>query len=212
LQLQMGGLQLGNAQREREQEEAATLESRRALETELKGSIGKAQELADLNDELEGTVLETGQPFGDVYRSVISGGAPIVEALGFDATSARELASKFQRLKKLSTSFTLGLIDQLKINGVTDSKLEALRDATMNVGTSPGANRLAIADALKLALDTADIKGIDLEGREEAEALLHRLKGRGVDEADEPILDVPAAGRAVSDAARRVIKFADLPD
>src|SRR5690606_38112716 len=125
VQLQLQSFQLDEVRRKREAEERTEAEQRRGLAVETKATFKKAIELAQLNDRLENTALETGQPFGEFYRGLIAGGAPFLERLGFDTADARATVADFDRFKKLTTDFGIGLIDRLP-GMITNEKLQAL--------------------------------------------------------------------------------------
>ena len=205
LQIQLGGMQLSNAQSERQTKEQAAIRTHRQLEVQTRTTVEHARELADLNDKLEATALETGQPFGELYRAVIAGGAPILESMGFDTGKARETVADFDRFNKLSTDFAMGLLEKYnEIGTLTDTKLQTLQKSMVNIGAAPGANRLVIADALQEVLDSAAIEDIEVPERAEAEALIKSLKGRGVRQQGEAVVDLPGIAKMTLDQIRTI--------
>lgn len=187
------------------QEAADTAKAHRQHIVQTKATVNEALELMRLNDDLEGSFLETGQPFGEIYRAFLAGGAPVLERLGFDTKKTREVVAKFDRFKKLSTGFGIDQLDRFQkgTGTVSQTKFQALQQSLANIGASPGANRLAISDVLQAALDDADIEEIDVPDRAEAEEIVRTARrGGGVRPPAPTAVDVPATAQAVSTAAQ----------
>jgi len=125
---------------------------------------------------LEGTFAEPGVPWADFGRTFSGGLQAIQSAMGKDSQQAKNTAAAFDRFKALSTDFGIDLLTRLKGVTITDAKFNRLMANTVSTGNSPEANRLAIADIVEVALDSADELGMDLAERNELNALYAQLR------------------------------------
>jgi hypothetical protein len=179
IQAQFQLVQLDNARRERETSITDATREQRELRSAIHNTFRKAEELATLNDRLEGTALQTGQPFGKLYRNVIAGGAPFVESLGFDTGDAAQMVSDFDVFNKLANDVVIDMVSRLEGSGITNFQLQSLQSAFAGIGTSPGANRMVLSELLQATLDASDINEVDVPNREGVESLITKLRSTG---------------------------------
>lgn len=177
-QLELTMTELANAREERlARAETATQETqgtRRAVVQDLR-HLG---ELADLNDRLEGTALETGLPMPELRRAAAGGIEALQSLFGGDTRKAARIKADFDRFNKLTTDFVVGSMDRLNGSGaITNSKFDALVGANANVGSSPGANRLIFADNIEAILDGAEIAGFEVSGAADFRKRAQALRG-----------------------------------
>lgn len=179
VELQLKLLQIEDVRRERAQTETTAARERVGLQRAAVSTLRDAEELAQLTDELEGTFLETGLPASDLRRTTSAGFAAALDGLGIDQSDKREIIGKFDRFKKLSTSFAIDAIDRFAATGaVSQSKFQALIDSTVNIGASPSANRAILADVIETTLDAAATEGIRVSNERELLRTLRKLRER----------------------------------
>lgn len=175
--LQLTLLDIDERGRKRNADELTAQQRRTGLEREIFSTLKKAEELAELNASLEGTLGETGLPAADIRRLFASGGGAVADALGFDATETKALVGKIDRFNKLSIDFAIGLIDRLRSTGnLTDQKFQAFVSSTVNPGAAPGANRLILADVMELALESASDIGLTISDQIKFQNLIIGLR------------------------------------
>ncbi len=179
LDVQLRGMRLQQEQRQLDREDRDEREARGDLIVSVRGDLNAARELAELNDRLAGTALETGMPASELRRLVASGGAAVGRALGIDTSEAQQLVADFDRFEKLSTDFGLKSAQRMFDRGqITNLQLQAVRDASVSPFVAPDANRRVIADMVDLLLTSADRADIEIADRERFERLLGREEPR----------------------------------
>lgn len=176
-------LQVAERQRLAEQEERTEAQRRRSLRVQTRSTFRKVQELAALTERLQSTALETGNPFNQLMRDVIAGGAPVLERFGFDGARARQTVTDFDRFNKLTTELQLDAAALEGSNAGTNTRFQAVRDSMASIGTAPGAIPPILADVTKTLLDAAEIEGIDVDSADEMRAFIEQMgTGRAASE------------------------------
>lgn len=138
--------------------------------------LRNASEMADINDRLEGTVMQTGLPMEELRRGA-AGVAPLLEKFGFDMDATTQAVADYDRFKKLSEQMVIDLLPKLVAAGtITDTKYESLQRTLMSTGVSTQANRLVTADVVELGLESADKLGLSLDDRATLEDLSRTLR------------------------------------
>lgn len=209
LDLQIKAFQLTEQRRDRTEREDTRAKERRGLETSTKKALRDLQEFAQLNDNLEGTFLETGLFGTDLRRIATSVLTEALSAVGSDQSERRQRIEDFDRFKKLSADLAIDALDRMRGTGaISNQRFATLQTALADVGTSTGANRLVIADTLQAVLDGATVEGVPVDNRGEIEALIERLRG-----APEVASPPEARSETPETAPRgRVLDFNELPD
>lgn len=213
LDMLLKGLQIDKIQREREDEISSEDEERKAQIDTLDKTVTNLSELAELNDSLEGTALETGTGLNDLRRGAVGGAGALARNFGLDDRGASQLVADFDRFDKLANDFIVRLIENMP-GTTTNQRQELLQRATVSVGAAPGANRLIIADLLEETFRAADREDITIPDREEGEALIEKLRAppeEPAPESEEPAAQrgpgVPRIKRMSREALRRVDPF-----
>jgi len=159
------------ARREAAKEEQATGEKSRSFENNVRTDLRNIKEALAINNELEGTVLQTGQ----IPKERI-------KAMGlwsFIDADKKELVSKAERFNQLATqsgiNLLMGLMEK-KAFTPTDVKFNAIINNSLSMGKTAQANRDAARDLLQFAVDSASAKGIELPEMEEIKSLIVELE------------------------------------
>lgn len=206
LELLMQQLQDARESRLARQESAA--EERAATRREVVYDLRKLEEMAELNDRLRGTLVESGRSFSDLRRVAVDGWQGIKEMFGGDATQQQQMKDDYDRFSKLTTDFVIGSLDRLAGTGtLTDAKFGALMDASASIGASPGANDLVIADLIEGLLDAAELEGFDVPRFDQRRDLARRLRSSG----RPPAPPAPPAPQSQGETPS-VIDWNQLPD
>lgn len=163
----------------------------------LQKDFKAAQEINQLQSELSNSLLSVGIPYGEFMSTAQSGGAALLDKLGFDVGAQRELLAKRDRLKKLMSVGVLNAVSAFKDLGtITDEKFEQIQKSVASLENQPGANALLIADSLEEAMMNAQIEGIPIEqyvNPDEVGAFVQTLREQAFAVQDSPdIVDVPA--------------------
>jgi hypothetical protein len=175
--LQLKIMQIEQLAADRQNDVSTRAQQERSAGVSVRRTLSKANEIASLNDALDQSLLETGLPLSDARRAWAGGSQAIAGAFGYDNARAKALSASFDRFNALSTDFGLDMLFKLQGTGaISDTKFNTLLANTVSVGNSPEANRLAVADIIEVALDSADELGLDIAEREEHEQLLKRLR------------------------------------
>lgn len=182
--LQLKGLQMEGLRSKRAKEEDTILKKRRGLEVSTVTDIRKLRELAELNEELRGTLGETGTGFEGFARLAqgIIANTPenVAQAFGVSRERARRLATKMDRFKKLTADISIESLDRFKGSGaLSDTRFNTLAASLPALKTAPGANRLVIADLLQAILDSARVEGISVTDRPGVVSLIQKLRAKG---------------------------------
>lgn len=170
--------ELTAARETRAEKEKTSAQERSSTVRHVIQDVSKLKEMADLNNRLEGTALETGLPMPDLRRAWAGGIQALQAITGGDTSKAEALKADFDRFNKLSTDFVVGSLDRLAGTGaITDTKFQALMSSNASLSASPGANNLIIADNMEALLDGAEIEGIDIKDAAELRKTIARLRG-----------------------------------
>lgn len=162
--------------------------------------IEQTGQIADQANSLQGTFLEVGVAGADMRRTIsglVAGGAA---ALGFDTTERRKVNDTYDKLKKNTADQLINLMSSGDLGEATNSKLEQYQSALASTETSLGAILSIQANIAEIALEQADAEGWEVKDREAIERRIAELRGYETP-ADAPVVDVPAATRAVGGAA-----------
>ncbi len=184
---------LNEQRRERELIERTEGEEKIGRRQAVKNDFGNAKRIIQLQQDLEGTALATGIPYGDFLRDIGAGAAALAAQLGFDPSAAQQAVAKRDELVKLFADGTLEAIDRFKGTGtITNQKFEALIAASPEVGKTAVANAKVLAGRMRAVLDAAERKGEIIPNRKEIEDWIEKMKGLSAGKpVSDPIVDVP---------------------
>lgn len=146
-----------------------------AIDQGITTGLESLRKMANLNERLTNTALETGLPLTDVRRAVAGGIQGIQQLFGQDTAVTRRLTSDFDSFKKFATDFTVESMERLSGAG-TNFRLQSLIDSNANISASPETNALIIAGNIEELLQRADFRGITVPNRAELEELAKSLK------------------------------------
>lgn len=182
LQTQIAEENLRSKRREREEAEKTAARTRLDGQTAVRRGIGNVIELTGLVDRLEGTFLETGGGGDQLRREGLGFVSFIGDRLGFDTQTQQRVANDYDRFVQLATGSALENLEVLRGTGaISDRKFQTLLKTFTDTTASPGAIRLALADALEAQLDAASRFEVDLSDQERAdlETLVGTLRRGG---------------------------------
>ena len=184
---------LNEQRRERELIERTEGEEKIGRRQAVKNDFGNAKRIIELQQDLEGTALATGIPYGDFLRDIGAGAAALVAQLGFDPSAAQQAIAKRDELVKLFADGTLEAIDRFKGTGtITNQKFEALIAASPEVGKTAVANAKVLAGRMRAVLDAAERKSEIIPNRKEIEDWIEKMKSLSAGKpVSDPIVDVP---------------------
>lgn len=168
------------SQRALEQTESARqkLEERQLLESKVQTQVGELAEMAALNADLAGGFQETGLPFTEARQAVGSTVGSIGQALGFDTADIKGDAAARARFNKLVKAVSFDALSTADLDRTTQQIIGEFFQQLP--GDIPGpANDLVIADNLQGILTYADVKGIEIPGRQDIERLVEQLRQKG---------------------------------
>lgn len=175
--LQLASLQLENERAKRALEEDTRAKELQGTRRAVVSDLSKLEEMAQLNQRLQGTFLEAGMVNPDLRRDAESVKASISGFFGNDTTKSRQAIADFDRFSKLTQDFVISSIDRFQSSGaLTNAKFDALLSSNASLGASPVANNLIFADNINSILDAAEIDGIEVAGAERLRALASQLK------------------------------------
>lgn len=206
LQLQIQGLQLTNMKREQEKEEQVARETRVAREQSIVRGLDQTHKIAELTKKLEGTALASGLPAAEWRRTGVGAIAALKGVLGLDTDEINAELAAFDEQKKNLSDQLNNLIAAGQLDNVTDSKLKQYQNSLADQNTQPSAIMEIQSVISQAYLDQADRIGFELPNREAIEAEMEEMRNY-VPPGAETVIDVPAAGRAVS---RAVVRVADI--
>jgi hypothetical protein len=171
LQAQLMTLQAQQAQAALDKSERERVASENAAKHSTRGLLRNAKEMAEINDRLEGTLMQTGVPMTELRRGA-AGAAALLEPFGFDMKKTQAAVEDFDRFNKLANQMVIDLLPKMAAAGtITDTKYDSLQSTLASTAVSPGANRLVLADIIDLGLESADTLGMSLEERQTLEDL-----------------------------------------
>jgi hypothetical protein len=179
-QLAMHLENLAKVRQEREQKDETATQERQMTRRSIVTDLRTLEEMADLNQRLEGTVLQSGRPMPDLLRMGTGLAQTFQDLLGMDSSKALQLQSDFDSFKKYSTDFVVNSLDRLAGGGaITQGKFDALINANANLGASPQTNNQIIANNIEALLDGAEISGFDFDSAmvSKYRSLANKLKG-----------------------------------
>lgn len=173
MRLQQAQMDLQGAQDERRRE---TLER----ETAVRSGVSRIQELIRLNDQLRGTLQETGLGFGELRAAAAGPLAALTQMFGGDAQKARQVASTVQRFEQLTSREALDSLARNPALGQgTNQKLSAVFQTKPGLNQLPSVNDRILADSLQELLSTAKVNDITLDQREFLERKIKELRQSG---------------------------------
>lgn len=177
VQLQLLSLQLENERAKRAETEKTRTQEIAATRRDVNSDLSKLQEMAQLNQRLQGTFLEAGMVNPDLRRDAASVIQGIQQTFGADTSEAKQRLADFDRFQKLTQDFVINSIDRFASSGaLTNAKFDALLSSNASLGASPQANNLIFADNIKAILDAAEIEGIDVPNAGPLRELADSLK------------------------------------
>lgn len=172
-------------QRERtefQQSQGELRRERNRLKDAITDTLPNARKLAEANEILRGTFLETGQPFTALRESLAGPLETVQRAFGreVEADELRRTRVALDVFQKQAAQFGTRLIEQLQsANRITDFRAQNLRQQLADPGTTPEANAFIIADLLQEALEAIQVEELDVDARtiQEMEQLRDQLRG-----------------------------------
>ena len=168
INLALKELELQKTLRDLQGEDTDKTKKRDFLEADITKTLSDALTFLDLNDKLEGTFLQPGQPGTGIRRSLASLGAEVGGAFGADTSGAQENVENLDKFSKLASTFGIKAITRLRDAGaITDAKFSVLQQSIAGIGVNPGANRQITADLIDEFLTLAEIEGIDIPNARE---------------------------------------------
>ena len=168
---------LNEQRRERELIERTEGEEKIGRRQAVRNDFGNAKRIIEIQQDLEGTALATGIPYGEFLRKLSQGGVAILSALGFNLEEQQALIDKRDELVKLFADGTLEAIDRFKGTGtITNQKFDALIAASPEVGKTAVANAKVLAGRMQAVLDAAERKGEIIPNRAEITAWIAEMK------------------------------------
>lgn len=179
---------------------------RRTSEVTINRNLSDIEHALELVDKTEGTFLETGIPFGDARRGILSGSAAALSAFGMDKPGMQETLDAYDELGKTLNKLVVSR-DNANLGTLTDAKLSLVQGAMGSTKISPQALRSILLDTAEGMLDEADIQGYKVNGLDtyrENFGVRRKQKGK----APNVVFDVPkavdraeAAGGSLADRA-----------
>jgi hypothetical protein len=156
-------------------------EAQREIETAQKTAsfgrvIDSADKMVDLTSKLEGTLLEPGA-FGVSARKPFVALLSEANALigrGEASEAQRKVVSDFNEFNKLAGDFIIQMTERMT-DRVTNDRLALVRESLAGIGVDPATNRSILKNVIQVALEDADILGIDLKERERFEGLIGKI-------------------------------------
>lgn len=183
---------------------------RRLAETSLNRNFGKLEDLAALNDQIKGTVVETGVPLSSWRRAGASGAASLGRIAGFDTAKLQDNITASDRLAKGLNDLVIETIDRFG-DQLTNDKLALLQSASANPNITPEAISSILGAISESMLDAADIEGYNVADPDRVTTFIKRMKTPAARGAEPPMVDVPRlAGDARARAGRAVDAGAEL--
>ena len=128
-----------------------------------------AHEAVGLLADLEGTVFQSGNPAGDLMRTLGEAGSAFNLPF-FTGEDQEVLRDKRGRLKKLLTTFVLTgpeIAALQKGGAITNDKVRMLESASATLDNGGVPNAQVIADAIEHKIKAADLMGDPVNNREE---------------------------------------------
>jgi len=190
---------LAEQKRERELTEKTEGEEKIGRRQAVRNDFGNAKRIIQLQQELEGTALAVGIPYGDFLRDIGAGAAALVAQLGFDPSAAQAAIAKRDELVRLFADGTLEAIDRFKGTGtITNQKFDALIAASPEVGKTAVANAKVLAGRMQAVLDAAERKSEIIPNRKEIEDWIEEMKGLTIESpVSNPAVNVPEGLEAI---------------
>lgn len=144
-------------EREKETKEAAQAETEAARS--IQSRLSRATHLIELTDSLEGTFLEPGSFGIEGRRTLASGGAEVLDLLGFDdrAEQIRQNVANFDKMRKEANAFVNDILADLT-GQVSEMRIQAIKSGMANENISPPAIRSIMGQTIDLALSEASAK------------------------------------------------------
>jgi len=172
---------------------------KRTSERTISRNLADIEHALDLVDETEGTFLETGIPFGEARRGILSGSTAVMGMFGLDKPEMGATLDAYDQLNKTLNRLVISR-DTGSLGTLTDSKLQLVQDAMGSTKISPTALRSVLLDAADSMLDEAEIRDYDVGDRagfQERIGVRRKQKRK----APEVKLDLPAAAAAAGELA-----------
>lgn len=179
---------------------------RRTSEVTINRNLADIVHALELVDKTENTFLETGIPFGDARRGILSGSSAMMSAFGMNKPGMQDTLDAYDELGKTLNKLVVSR-DNASLGTLTDAKLALVQGAMGSTKISPQALRSILLDTAEGMLDEADIQGYDiknLQGYVDNFGTRRKQKGK----APNVVFDVPgavdraeAAGGSLADRA-----------
>lgn len=188
---------------------AAADEDKRRKRLTAQTTIGRnltdIEDALELVDQVEGTFLETGIPFGDARRGILSGSRAVMNAFGLDKPEMGDTLDAYDKLNKTLNRLVISR-DTGALGTLTDSKLALVQDAMGSTKVSPTALRSVLLDAANGMLDEAAIQEYEIGDRAGFEERFGARRKQKRKAPGKPLVDVP---KLADDAAELVDDAAD---
>ncbi len=196
---------------ERVQLERTEKEARIGRTQAVRNDFGAAKRIIELQQDLEGSALAAGLPYGDFLRTVGGGLSAVMDMAGFDVSAAQDLIDKRDELGKLFADGTIESIDRFKDTGsISIPKWNALVASAPEIGKTAIANAKVLATRMQAVLDAAERKSEDVPNRKEIETWISDMKSltRGKTKA---AIDGPGILGRFKDFTLEQIQKVDVP-
>lgn len=168
--------ELERMQREDEQAEQEQRQNQAELQGSFRQDLSDARKLAELNNRLRDTALETGMPMPELRRQAAAAseaGRNIIGAVtGQDLSDekSQQVIADFDEFNKLASRFAGSTANRLfSEGGLTNQQLRQAQQQTPSASMSPIANNRIIADQIDTLLSGAQNAGVNLTEDEIAE-------------------------------------------
>jgi hypothetical protein len=170
---------------EARREQLLTLQVQQALQELSQGRESQAQQrantqlstirdlenlkkLAERNNALRGTFLESGLPARGLARSALGTVQGIQDAFGVDSSAARRVNSDFDDFDKLASNLTLdSLARYSSLGALNSSELQQVIRANAQLGASPETNAMIVADNIRTIVRSANAAGVEIPDADE---------------------------------------------
>jgi len=174
---------VAKARFERVERERTREQSIRGTKVDVRRDFEHAQEILNIQGDLENTALQSGVPYSEFIRTIGAGGAALAGLAGFDVGKANTIIAKYDRLNKLYADGVINSLDRFSVEGgtgsITDQKMALLTKSSPNIGVNSASNAQLIADQLQAILDAAETEDIEIDERAEIEAFIKKTKSTG---------------------------------
>lgn len=165
---QLQSLQVQQALQELAQSRESAAQQRANTQLSTIQDLESLKRLAERNDSLRGTFLESGLPARGMARSALGTVQALQDAFGLDSSNSRKVISDFDSFDKLASNLTLNSLARYSALGaLNSSELQQVVRANAQIGASPDTNAEIISGAIKTIVRSAQASGVQIENPDE---------------------------------------------